>query len=96
MALADETRRELVHMLARGERTVSELNAPFDMSLAAISKHIKVLERAGLITRRKEGRTHYLTLRPEQLAGALDWISIYRYFWQQRLDTLDELLNEDN
>ncbi|MCW9035780.1 MAG: metalloregulator ArsR/SmtB family transcription factor [Rhodospirillales bacterium] len=91
MALADGSRREIVRLLAQGEKTVSELSAPFAMSLAAISKHIKMLERAGLVKRRIEGRTHYVQLVPEQLTGALDWISIYRYFWQQRLDQLDKL-----
>ena len=90
-ALADSTRRALVHRLARGESTVSALAAPFDMSLAAVSKHIKVLEDAGLVRRRVDGRTHYCSLKPEKLAGALDWISIYRNFWNSRLDELDNL-----
>ncbi len=61
------------------------------MSLAAVSKHIKVLESAGVIARRVDGRVHTLTLRPEALSGALDWITIYRNFWQRRLAALDEL-----
>ena len=92
-ALADSTRRALVHQLARGESTVGDLAAPFDMSLAAVSKHIKVLEAAGLVRRRVDGRTHYCSLEPERLAGALDWISIYRNFWNSRLDELDNLEN---
>ncbi|MES2102408.1 MAG: metalloregulator ArsR/SmtB family transcription factor [Pseudomonadota bacterium] len=91
MALADQTRRQLVRMLAEQDRSVSELAEPFEMSLAAVSKHIKVLEAAGIVGRRVEGRVHTLTLRPEALTGALDWISIYRNFWQRRLDALDEL-----
>ena len=79
LALADSTRRKLVHLLAERERTVGELAAPFDISLAAISKHLQVLERAGLVERRVDGRTHYCSLKPEALAGALDWISIYRF-----------------
>jgi len=91
MALADQTRRQLVRMLAEQERTVGELAEPFQMSLAAVSKHIKVLEAAGIVARRVDGRVHTLALRPEALTGALDWISIYRNFWRTRLDSLDAL-----
>ena len=94
MALADATRRKLVHMLSQGEKTMTELTAPFSMSMAAISKHIKVLEKASIVKRRIEGRTHYLMLVPEQLTGALDWISVYRYFWEQRMDELAKLIEE--
>ncbi len=90
-ALADATRRALVHQLAKGESTISELAEPFEMSLAAVSKHIRVLESAGLVRRRVDGRTHYCSLKPERLTGALDWISIYRNFWNSRLDQLDKL-----
>ena len=92
LALADATRRRLVHLLAERERTVGELAAPFDISLAAVSKHLQVLERAGLVERRVDGRTHYCSLKPEALAGALDWISIYRNFWNRRLDALADTL----
>ncbi|MEH6348030.1 MAG: metalloregulator ArsR/SmtB family transcription factor [Bermanella sp.] len=95
MALADGTRREIVQMLSKGEKTMSQLSEPFAMSMAAVSKHVKVLEKSGLLKRRIEGRTHYLMLVPEQLTGALDWISVYRYFWSQRLDELDKLISED-
>jgi DNA-binding transcriptional ArsR family regulator len=95
MALADATRRQLVRMLAEQDRTVSELAAPFAMSLAAISKHIKVLEAAGVVARRIDGRVHTLTLCPEALSESLDWISIYRNFWQRRLIALDEVLSTD-
>ena len=95
-ALSDRTRRALVHMLAERERTVSELAEPFDMSLAAISKHLQVLERAGLVRRRRDGRTHYCSLRPEQLTDALDWIAIYRRFWTDRLGALKEILRSPN
>ncbi len=95
MALADATRREIVHMLSNGEKTISMLTEPFAMSMAAVSKHVKVLEKAGVVKRRIEGRTHYLSLVPEQLTGALDWISVYRYFWQQKMDNLDKLISED-
>ena len=95
MALGDATRRQMVHMLAKGEMRVTELAEPFAMSLNAVSKHIKVLENANLVKRRVEGRVHYLTLIPEQLTGALDWISIYRYFWQRRFDQLENKLLEE-
>lgn len=93
MALADQTRRDLVHFLAAGEKTVSELAEPFEMSLAAVSKHLKVLEKAGLLRRRVEGRIHYCSLIPESLTGALDWITIYRKFWMDRLEELDNHLS---
>lgn len=92
-ALSDSTRRRLVRALAKREQAITELARPFDMSLAAVSKHIAILERAGLIRRRKDGRTHYCSLRPEALAGALDWISIYHQFWRQRLDELARVLS---
>ena len=94
-ALADPTRRRLMAQLARGEATVSELAAPFDMSLPAVSKHLVVLERAGLLSRRIDGRTHYCSLRPEPLEGASDWITFYRTFWQQRLDRLAQWLSDE-
>ena len=78
MALADASRRRLVQRLAQGECRVGDLAAPFDISLAAVSKHIKVLEGAGLVRRRVAGREHYCALVPEHLGGALDWITIYR------------------
>ncbi|MCB1044053.1 MAG: winged helix-turn-helix transcriptional regulator [Acidobacteria bacterium] len=95
-ALADGTRRQLVHALAQGDRTVSQLAEPFDMSLAAVSKHLKVLERAGLIRRRIDGRTHTCSLNPESLTQALDWIAIYRNFWTQRIDLLSEIIDKEN
>ena len=91
-ALSDATRRRLVHALVEGEKTVGELAEPFAMSLVAVSKHVKVLEAAGIVRRRVDGRKHYCTLAPESLAQALDWIAIYRNFWNQRLDALSELI----
>lgn len=95
MALADATRRDIVHHLSERDHSVGELAAYFEMSLAAVSKHIKVLEAAGVIKRRVDGRTHTLSLAPEQLAPALDWISIYRNFWQKRLKNLSDLLTQE-
>jgi DNA-binding transcriptional ArsR family regulator len=91
-ALADPTRREILIALASGDRTVSDLAAPFDVSLAAISKQIGVLERAGLVTRVREGRVRRCTLHREPLAGALEWIAQYGRFWEQSFDSLERLL----
>ncbi|MBL4772811.1 MAG: winged helix-turn-helix transcriptional regulator [Alcanivoracaceae bacterium] len=93
MALADQTRRDIVHRLAISELTVSKLAEGFDMSLNAISKHIKVLEKAKLVSRRIDGRIHYISLVPEQFSEPLDWISIYRNFWQNRLNLLSKIID---
>jgi DNA-binding transcriptional ArsR family regulator len=87
-ALADPTRRAIVARLAGGETSVSELAAPFDMSLVAVSKHLRVLEHAGLLDQRKQGRVRYCRLAPEPLRSADDWLAGYRVFWQTRLDSL--------
>lgn len=94
-ALGDVTRRRMLDELAKGERSVGELAAPFDMSLAAASKHIKVLEKAGLIRREVRGRSHICRLDPGPLASAHEWLSFYERFWTGRLDALDRLLRED-
>lgn len=94
-ALGDATRRRMLRALADGERTVGGLAAPFDISLAAASKHVRVLERAGLVQRAVEGRTHRLWLVPGSLAGAHAWLSFYERFWSGRLDILERLLRED-
>jgi DNA-binding transcriptional ArsR family regulator len=93
-ALSDETRRQMLLSLADGDLTVSELAEPFAMSLAAVSKHIKVLESAGLIQREIQGRTHHCRLNPGPLAGAHEWLSFYERFWSNRLNVLDRLLRE--
>jgi len=95
-ALGDATRRRMLRELTHGERTVSELAKPFDMSLAAASKHIKALESAGLIDREIRGRTHVCRLAAAPLAGAHDWLSFYERFWTDRLDALERLLREDD
>jgi DNA-binding transcriptional ArsR family regulator len=95
-ALGDATRRRMLHDLASGERTVGQLAEPFTISLAAASKHIKVLESAGLIRREVRGRTHLCRLDPGPLASAHQWLSFYQRFWTDRLDVLERLLrNED-
>lgn len=93
-ALADATRRDMLERLGGAEHTVGELAAPADMSLAAASKHIRVLEHAGLVRRRIDGRTHRLQLDAAALAAAHDWLARYRRFWSDRLDALENALNE--
>jgi len=91
-ALADPTRRHMLRSLASRERTVGELAEPHRISLAAASKHIKALERAGLVRRTVQGRTHFCRLDPRPLAGAHDWLVFYRRFWSERLGALEALL----
>jgi DNA-binding transcriptional ArsR family regulator len=86
----------MLHDLAAGERTVSQLAEPFSISLAAASKHIKALENAGLIRREIRGRTHLCRLEPGPLASAHQWLSFYENFWTDRLDALDRLLREED
>src|SRR5690348_8153386 len=95
-ALGDATRRGMLRNLARGERTVSQLAEPFAMSLAAASKHIKVLENAGLIRREVTGRTHICHLEAGPLASAYEWLGAYSRFWTGRLEILERLLREDD
>src|SRR5229473_8062106 len=93
-ALADPTRRAILSRLALGETSVMELAEPFDMSLPAISKHLKVLEHAGLITRSREAQWRPCQLKASPLKDAVDWLEQYRIFWEQRLDRLDAYLQE--
>ena len=95
-ALGDGTRRQMLRYLAGSERTVSELAKPFAMSLAAASKHIKVLEHAGLIRREVRRRTHVCRLDPGPLASAHEWLSFYERFWTSRLDMLEQLLRDED
>jgi DNA-binding transcriptional ArsR family regulator len=95
-ALSDATRRRMLRELASGERTVSQLAKPFTISLAAASKHIKVLESAGLIRREVRGRAHLCRLDPGPLESAHEWLSFYERFWTSRLDILDRLLREED
>jgi DNA-binding transcriptional ArsR family regulator len=95
-ALSDATRRRMLLELASGERTVGQLAQPFAISLAAASKHIKVLEGAGLIQREVRGRAHFCRLDPGPLESAHDWLSFYERFWTVRLDVLDRLLREED
>lgn len=89
-ALADPTRRAILARLAEGEATVNELAIPFDMSLQAVSKHLKVLERAGLITRARNAQWRPCRLEAAPLAAASEWIELYRETWRDRLGRLDQ------
>jgi DNA-binding transcriptional ArsR family regulator len=93
-ALADPTRRAMLRRLAKGEHSVGELAAPFDMSFAGAAKHVKALEASGLIKRRVEGRTHICSLNPRPMHGAMEWLRYYENFWNERLDKLAEELGD--
>ena len=91
-ALADPTRRRMLALLADGERTVGELVEPFDMTFAAVSKHLRVLETAGLVHRSRTAQYRPAALNPEPLAAASKWIAEYEKFWSENLDSMGELL----
>lgn len=91
-ALSDPTRRALLRAVAEGERSVGDLARPHAMSLAAVSKHLKVLEGAGLIARRKQGSFQYVRLNPAPMREAGRWLAYYERFWSDRLDALQALL----
>jgi DNA-binding transcriptional ArsR family regulator len=93
-ALADPTRRAILARLALGETSVTELAKPFDISGPAISKHLKVLESAGLITRGREAQWRPCKLEPQALRGVDDWLERYRKLWEERFDRLDEYLRQ--
>jgi len=88
-AVADPTRRAILDALVRGPARITEIARPFPVSLNAVSKHIKTLERAGLIRREVMGREHYCYLEPRPLRQATDWLQHYRAFWEARLDALE-------
>ncbi len=93
-ALADPTRRAILARLALGEANVGELAAPFEMSLPAVSKHLKVLEGAGLLERQRDGRLHRHSLKPQPMQQASRWIEQYRRFWEDRFDALALFLQQ--
>lgn len=93
-ALADPTRRAILARLASGESTVTELAQPFEMSLPAVTKHLKVLERAGLIARSRHARWRPCRLQPRPLREVAHWVERYRQFWEQRFDRLEDYLRE--
>ena len=93
-ALADPTRRAILGKLSRGDRSVTELAKPFKMSLPAVSKHLKVLERAGLIERSRDAQWRPCRLKAKRLKAAADWLDAYRQFWEGTLDRLEAYLQE--
>jgi DNA-binding transcriptional ArsR family regulator len=96
LALADETRRSILARLSAGEARVTEVAAPFDISLNSVSKHIRILERAGLVARRRSGRDHYLSLEPRALSETSDWLQSRQRFWSGRVRRLQALLDEED
>ncbi len=94
-ALADPTRRSMLRSLAGGQRKIGDLAAPHRMSFAAASKHVRVLERAGLVTREVQGRTHLCRLQAAPLAEADSWLSFYSRLWSDQLDALDAVLRAE-
>ncbi|WP_375594587.1 metalloregulator ArsR/SmtB family transcription factor [Algihabitans albus] len=94
-ALSDGTRRAIVAQLAEGESSLSDLAEPFDMSLTAVSKHVRVLNEAGLVSVSKRGRTRYCRLEAEPMKDASDWLDDYRKFWVDRFGALARYLNEE-
>lgn len=95
-ALADPTRRAILARLSDGHATVGELAEPFDMSLPAVSKHLKVLQQAGLIERRRDGRTQICAVQAAPLQDADEWLARYRAFWDGSLDSLAQFLESDD
>ena len=93
-ALADPTRRAILARLATGESSVTEIAEPFDMSLPAITKHLKVLERAGLISRSRDAQWRPCKLEAKPLQQAADWVEQYRKFWEESIDRLEDYLSE--
>ena len=93
-ALADPTRRRILEHLAEGDRCVTDLARPYRMSLPAVSKHLRVLESAGLVRRKRDGRVHRLKLEAKPMQQAQAWIEEYRKFWEASFDRLDEYLKE--
>lgn len=93
-ALSDSTRREMLERLSTKPMSVGELSEPFVMSKPSISKHLKVLEKAGLITRNVEGRIHRCQLQPDKLKDGYNWLAFYTRFWNEKFDLLEEYLKE--
>jgi DNA-binding transcriptional ArsR family regulator len=95
-ALADPTRRRMLRRLAARDLGIGALAAPFRMSFAGASKHVRTLERAGLVRRTIRGRTHICRLNPKRLASAFEWLRFYERFWTDRLDELERLLRKED
>jgi len=95
-ALADPTRREILARLAEGESSVTSLAEPFDISLPAISRHLTVLETAGLLARTRDGRVHRIRLIPEPMLDAIEWMVRYGHFWETQLESLERYIRESS
>ncbi len=96
IALADETRRSILERLSKGQARVTEVAAPYPISLNSVSKHIRILERAGLVRRQVSGRDHFLSLDPKPLNDVAEWMARARDFWSGRLDALEAALRADD
>ncbi|HET7060129.1 MAG TPA: metalloregulator ArsR/SmtB family transcription factor [Candidatus Saccharimonadales bacterium] len=94
-SLADPTRRDILRRVARSELTVSQISSPYDMSLAAVSKHLKILEQAKLVIKRRRGKQQLVRAAPQTLGEAEKYLESYRRLWEDRFDALDELLNKE-
>jgi DNA-binding transcriptional ArsR family regulator len=94
-SLADPTRRDILSRLQTAELNIGEVAAPYDMSLAAISKHLTILEKARLIRKRRQGKERYVSLAPETMLQAADYLKQYERMWNEQLDRLDQFLKED-
>lgn len=94
-ALSDETRREILARLHDGETALSDIARPFDMSQTAVSKHVRVLSDAGLVTVRKRGRTRYCTLNADPMKDAANWLNSYKQFWEDGFESLSRYLEEE-
>lgn len=94
-AISDPTRRDILSRLAQGEASITELASPYAMSLPAISKHIRVLEGAGLVTRTKRGRVNFCRLNAKPMREASKWLLFYQRFWDTKLDALEDFLEEN-
>ena len=95
-ALGDGTRRAIVARLASGEAPLSDVAAPFDMSLTAVSKHVRMLSDAGLVVVEKRGRTRFCRLEGEGMRQAIEWLNDYRVFWESQLQSLEEYLGKES
>jgi DNA-binding transcriptional ArsR family regulator len=95
-ALSDSTRRTILRVLSKKEKTVGQIAKPFEMSLAAVSKHLKVLEAANLIRREKRGSFYHIQLNPEALMSADEWLNYYQQFWDIRLESMKNFLEKEN
>jgi DNA-binding transcriptional ArsR family regulator len=94
-SLADPTRRDILQRVGEQEMTISEVALPYDISLAAVSKHLKILERARLVIKRRRGKQQLVRLAPQSLSPAVEYLENYRRLWDERFEQLDQLLEED-